>query len=116
MANRNKAFSILIASNHLLQGVNKEYRLNPLLLNAPEIVAIPAIVAISEENQALNSAIELRSVAILETKPEPVAIESQAIAKESQTQTRMNAEESQESQESQPLAVATDKAEWTGVI
>ncbi len=116
VANRNKAFSILIASNHLLQGVNKEYRLNPLLLNAPEIVAIPAIVAISEENQALNSAIELRSVAILETKPEPVAIESQAIAKESQTQTRMNAEESQESQESQPLAVATDKAEWTGVI
>lgn len=116
VANRNKAFSILISSNHLLKGINKEYRINPLLLCDSLPPAISAISAINEQNQGLTVATPLRPVAILDAKPDSIAKESQAIANESQATSRMNPRESQESQESQPLAVVSDRQAWTGVI
>ena len=105
-ANRNKAFAILVESNHLLKGTGKEYRINPLLLSVPDTVAIPTIPAIPEENQSLNSAIELQPVAVLYAKPESVAKESQAVAPMKPI----------ESQQSQPLAAESDKTGWRGVI
>lgn len=80
-ANRNKAFAILVQSNHLLKGASKEYKLNPLLLSTPDITAVSAI---NQQNQGFNPSNELLQVATLETKLEPVAKESQEIAEEPQ--------------------------------
>lgn len=47
-ATRNKAFNVLVETNHLLEGINKEYRVNPLLLTDTDKVAITDISANSQ--------------------------------------------------------------------
>ncbi|NLW06128.1 MAG: DUF3987 domain-containing protein, partial [Pseudomonadaceae bacterium] len=118
---RDRAFTILITSNHLLKGINKEYRLNPLLLCDSLPPATFATPATSEVNQELTVATPLRPVATplrpvatLSDNLEPVAKKSQVVANESQATNPMNASLSQESQKSQPLALANEKQAWTG--